>query len=179
MRFFKGLVVSVAIAGLAGCSGASSGSPSVGVTPTDVRTTASSVPPASSQVKAGAQAAATEFYRLYAASSFASSWKLLAPSAKRLISERAWVGVHEACLGAAAGKSRTIKAVTVFGSAAIVTEVISSMPPALGTTEDVFNLVSGHWRYSPEDLTTYRHKSVTADIAAAKASGACASWKIF
>jgi hypothetical protein len=33
----------------------------------------------------------------------------------------------------------------------------------------------GHWGFSPRDLGLYRHGSVSADVAAAKAVGGCAS----
>ena len=68
---------------------------------------------------------------------------------------------------------------TVFGDAAIVTEAVAGTALKPGTAEDVFNYADGHWRYSPADLSIYRHGSVTADIAAAKAAGFCTSWKIF
>ena len=80
---------------------------------------------------------------------------------------------------AGAGKSRIIKAVTVFGSAAIVTEAIAGAASKLGTAEDVFNYANGHWSYSPGDLSIYHHGSVAADVAAAKAAGFCTGWKIF
>jgi hypothetical protein len=176
MRFPKGILVGLVAAGLVGCSGTASGPPSVGATPT-AGTTASSVPPASPQMKAGARSAAAQFYGLYSASQFAAFWNLLSPATKRQISGQVWVSVHDACPLAGAGKSRIIKAVTVFGDAAIVTEAIAGASP--GTAEDVFSYVDGHWSYSPENLSIYRHGSVTADIAAAKAAGFCTSWKIF
>ena len=45
--------------------------------------------------------------------------------------------------------------------------------------EDVFNYTGGRWRYSPQAPGIYRHGSVTADIAAAKAAGLCTSPKVF
>ena len=181
MRFLKGLAVGLALAGLSslvGCSGTASGPPSVSPAPS-VRTTASSVPSASPQVKAGARAAAAQLYALYSASQFAAFWDRLAPAAKRQVSERVWVKVHEACTSAAAAESRTIKAVTVFGSAAIITEAIAGAAAEPGTAEDVFSYVNGRWSYSPGNLSIYHHGSVTADVAAAKAAGFCAGWKIF
>ena len=64
MRFRKGLLVGIAAIGLVGCSGGVSGTPSVSPMAT-ARSTASSVPPASPQMKAGARAAAAQFYGLY------------------------------------------------------------------------------------------------------------------
>ena len=130
-------------------------------------------------MKAGARAAAAQFYGLYSASQFAAFWNLLAPATKRQVPRRVWVSVHEACPSAGAGKHRTIKAVTVFGNAAIVTEAVAGVPSQLGTAEDVFSYANGHWSYSPQDLSIYLHGSVTADIAAAKAAGFCTSWKLF
>jgi hypothetical protein len=175
MRLWKGLLVSLVAAGLAGCSGGTSGPPAV-PTPT-ITATASSVPSASPHTKAVARAAAEQFYGMYAASQYAALWNMLAPATKQQVSRKAWVGVHEACSSAGAGKSRVIKTVTVFGNAAIVAETVSGALP--GTAEDVFNYADGRWRYSPQDLSIYRHKSVTADVAAAKAAGLCTSSKVF
>ncbi len=173
-----GLVGCSVATGLVGCSGTASGPPSVGTTPT-ASATASSVPPASPQMKAGARAAAAHFYGLYSASQFAASWNLLTPTTKRHVPRHVWVSVHEACPSIGTGKRRTIKAMTVFGSAAIVTESITGVPPQLGTAEDVFSYANGRWSYSPQDPNIYVHGSVTADIAAAKAAGFCTSWKLF
>ena len=178
MGFPKGLLVGLAVAGLVGCSGAAPGTPSVSPVAT-ARTTASSVPPASPQMKSGARAAAAQFYSLYSASRYSAFWNLLSPATKRQISRRVWVSVHEACPSVGAGKPRVIKALTVFGNAAIVTEAVTGAPPEPGAAEDVFNYVHGRWSYSPQDLSIYHHGSVTADVAAAKSAGFCTSWKIF
>jgi hypothetical protein len=184
MRVRKGLLAGLAAAGLAGsaglagCGGAASGPPSPGPVSPTVRTTASSVPPASPRAKARARTAAAQFYDLYSASRFTAFWNLLAPATKRQVPRHVWVAVHEACPSADSGKQRVIKAVTVFGDAAIVTETITGVPAAK-TAQDVFNYANGHWSYSPGDLSIYRHGSVTADVAAAKAAGLCTGWKIF
>lgn len=175
MRFPKGLLVSLVAAGLVGCSGGASGPPAVPTPP--VTATASSVPSASPHVKAAARAAAEQFYGLYAANHYTALWNLLSLATKRQVSRRAWIGVHEACSTARAGKSRVIMAVTVFGNAAIVAETITGVPP--GTAEDVFNYTNGRWRYTPQNPSIYQHGSVTADIAAAKAAGLCTSSKVF
>lgn len=175
MRLPKGLLVSLVVAGLAGCSGGALGAPA---SPTPaVTATASSVPAASPQVKASARAAAEQFYGLYAASQYAGSWDMLAPATKRQVSRPAWIGVHEGCSSAGAEKPRVIKAVTVFGNAAIVAETVAGAPP--GTAEDVFTYADGRWGYSPQDPGIYRHGSVTADIAAAKEAELCTSSKVF
>lgn len=71
----------------------------------------------------------------------------------------------------------TVKAVTVFGNAAIVTETTSATPAQ--TADVVFNYVAGQWSYSPPNPSVYDYPSVAADVAAAKADGLCGGWKIF
>jgi hypothetical protein len=193
MRALKGLALGLAAAGLAGCGAGAGAVPgAVGSTggsshPSAARASAtvpgvavSTAPPAPAvnpRMQAGAREAAAHFYSLYSAGDFAALWNLLSAATKPQISRHVWVSVHDACPSAGAGNSRAIKAVTAFGNAAIVTETVTGMAP--GTAEDVFSYVDGRWSYSPPDLSIYHHKSVTADIAAAKAAGFCASWKIF
>lgn len=153
--------------------GASASTPGASA-PKAVTRTAAPAAPVSSTMRAGASAAAAHFYDLYSASQFSALWDLLTPTAKREVSKTAWVGVHDACPGAAAGKSRTIRAVTAFGSAAIITETIAG-----GTAEDVFNYAGGHWSYSPGEVSIYLHGSIAADIAAAKMTGFCTGSKVF
>jgi hypothetical protein len=179
MRYPRSLRVSLVVAGLAGlagCGGGGTSAPPVSMTP-KVIATASSVPSATAGQKASARAAAKRFYGLYAASSYAALWSQLAPAVRREVPKAAWIGVHEACSAAVAGKSRNITAVTVFGNAAVVSETVAGAKP--GAVEDVFNYTGGHWRYSPQAPSIYGHGSVTADIAAAKAAGLCESSKVF
>jgi hypothetical protein len=180
MRLWKGLASGLIAVGLAGCSGGGGGSPQppAGGGMTGVITsTAPAAAPASPQMRARARAAAVQFYGLYSASQFSAFWNLLAPGTKRQIPRHLWISVHSACPSAGAGKSRVIKAVTVFGNAAIITESIAGASPA--TTEDVFSYANGKWSYSPVDPSIYDHGSVGADVAAAKAAGFCTGWKIF
>lgn len=200
MRFSKTLGVGLLVAALAGCGGstlspaaagpsatASRGASSPGTSPRAYSspgavssvTRASSANPASLEKKAGVRAAAADFYGLYSAHKFAASWRLLTPTTRRLIPQRVWITVHEACPPASAAKTRVIKAVTVFGDAAIITETVPGAPPWLRTAEDVFNYANGHWRYSPGNLGIYEHGSIAADVASAKAAGLCAGWKYF
>lgn len=181
MRLLKGLALGLIATGLVGCSGSVSEPSVAGVTsgPTVVTSTAPPAAPVSPKMRSAAHAAAAQFYGLYSANKFAVLWNLLSPATKRRVSRHVWVSVHDACPDAGAGMSRIIRTVTVFGSAAIVTEAVARAAPNLGTTEDVFNYANGHWSYSPPDPSIYHHGSVTADIAAAKAAGFCTSWKIF
>jgi hypothetical protein len=176
MRFPKSLLAGLVVAGVAGCSGGGASGPPAASGP-KITATASSVPSASASMKASARAAAKRFYGLYATSHYETLWSLLAPATKHQVSRKAWVGVHEACSAGGAGKSRAIKAVTVFGNAAVVSETVAGVTSR--TVEDVFNYTGGRWRYSPQAPGIYRHGSVTADIAAAKAAGLCKSPKVF
>jgi hypothetical protein len=184
VRFINGLSVgvpAVCVVCLAGCSSGSQ--PSIAGraadSPRAVTSFAPPAAPASPRMRAGARAAAAQFYGLYSASQFAASWNLLGAGTKREVPEHIWVSVHDACPSAGARKPRTIKAVTVFGDAAIVTEAIAATGSKPDTTEDVFSYTDGHWSYSPVNPSIYQHGSVSADIAAAKAAGLCASWKVF
>jgi hypothetical protein len=186
MRLLKGLTVGAAafcVLGLAGCSDGASvpsaASRSAIPGPRAATSYAAPAAPASPQQRAGARAAAAQFYGLYSTSRFAAFWNLLSPAMKRQVPQRVWISVHDACASAVAGKSRTIEAVTVFGNAAIVTESIAGAASKPGTTEDVFDYADGRWSYSPVDVGIYQHGSIAADISAAKAAGYCASSKVF
>jgi hypothetical protein len=148
-------------------------------TPTAKTSTAAAAPPVSPTLQASARSTATEFYARYSAGQFAAAWSLLSPATRSQVSKSVWVSVHSACPGSAAGKSRVIKAVTAFGSAAIVTEAIVGSAAGPGTAEDVFNYVNGQWGYSPGEVNIYRHSSASADIAAAQSAGFCIGWKVF
>jgi len=129
--------------------------------------------------QAHARAAAVQFDRLYLAGQFAASWDLLTPTVKRQIPRGVWVKVHNGCASAKAGTARAIKAVTVFGTVAIVSERLAGTQSKHSTAQEVFNYDHGRWGYSPNDLSIYHHGSIAADIAAAKAAGFCVSWKGF
>lgn len=184
MRLLKCVPSSLAAVSLAGCTGLASqsaaGTTSVStLAPAVITSTAAAASPVSTTMQAGAHTTAAQFYSLYSANQFAAAWRLLSPAAKNQVPQSVWVSVHQACPGTAAGKSRVIKAVTAFGSAAIVTEAIAGSAAAPGTAEDVFNYVNGQWRYSPGEVSIYRHGSTAADVAAAKSAGFCTGWKVF
>jgi hypothetical protein len=177
VRLWKGLLVGMVALGLAGCtSSASTSSPTAAVT---ARTTAPPPAPVPPGAKAAAQAAAAQFDSVYFTSRFAAAWRLLAPDVQRQVPENVWVRVHESCPSSTSGLTRTIKAVTVFGTTAIVTETVLHGQSRPTTVENVFYNADGHWGYAPVYLGIYRNGSIAADIAAAKAAGLCASWKAF
>jgi hypothetical protein len=184
-------VLGLGVAGLTGCTtsstssglpalptaGASTPAPLSTTVPRAAISTAAAAAPVSPERREGARAAAAQALGLYAEGQFAAFWKLLSAATKTRISSDTWVSVHQACPSAVNGKPVTVKAITVFGDAAIVTEAVTGASSP--TTEVVFNYVNGEWSYSPANPSVYGHGSVTADIAAAKAAGLCGSWKFF
>lgn len=174
MWYPKALRAGLVAAGLVGCV-CSASACTVGASSSPTLSTPGPTPAVVSQgvTKVGARAAAAQFYSLSAASLFKESWSLLAPAAERQVPLKVWVGVHDGCPLANAGVARIIKSVTVFGNAAIITETVAGATSRRGTVEDVFNYINGRWGYMPGDLSIYKHRSVKADIAAARAAGFC------
>jgi hypothetical protein len=180
MRFSGGLLAGLIAAGLVGCSSSStllhpiSPSPTVHAKAAHAAITGG---PAEPRTKAGARAAAAHFYSLYFRNQFAASWDLVAPAAKNQIPRSVWVAVHNGCPSASRGKTTVIRSVTLFGDTAIVTERSPGTRSMPGESADVFNYTKGHWGYSPGNPGIYHHRSVAADIAAAKAVGLCVRQK--
>ena len=185
MRLRNAFLAGLAAAALVGCSSAAAGpdsglrAPVILGPSAPAASSARLAPSITPKVEAAVRPAAAHFYSVLSARKFTASWDLLAPSVKKQVPLGVWVGVHEACQNAAVGKPRAIKAVTVFGNAAIVTTVISGAPADGRVSEDVFNYANGRWTYSPRNIGIYLHGSVAADVAAAKAAGLCAGWESF
>jgi hypothetical protein len=186
MRFTKILLVALVAlvaAGLVGC-----GAPAPGPTAAKgaaaesaaARAAPDQTGPAEPHAQGSARTAAQRFDRLYQAGHYAASWELLVPAMQRQIPRHLWVTVHQGCRASTvASTARAIKAVTVFGTAAIVTEAVTTGPPQHRRAEEVFSHVKGRWGFSPNDLSIYHHGSTADDIAAARKAGLCASWKSF
>ena len=178
MRVSRVLLAGVLAAGLAACSNAAPGPSAAGPathspTAPGPEQTGATEPHA----KAGARTAALRFDQVYLAGRYAESWALLAPTVRRQIPRRVWIKVHHGCRPARA--ARTIKAVTVFGNAAIITEAVTLGPPRHRRGEEVFSYARGKWGFSPNDLSIYHPGSAAADVTAARAAGVCATWKSF
>lgn len=60
------------------------------------------------------------------------------------------------------------------GDTAIVTVSLSGAAAALGSASEALTYAAGRWGFVPSDLSFYKHGSVRAVIAAAKAAGYCA-----
>lgn len=138
---------------------------------------AASTPSATAQPETAAAAAtvAKQYFGLYSAGQFALSWTLLAPSARRAVSQATWVAVHQDCPSQAAGLAYNIKDTTLTGSTAVVTVTLAGAAASLASESESLTYSAGRWGFVPNDLSYYRHGSVKADIAAARAAGYCAS----
>lgn len=180
MRFQAIRIVPAAVAAglaFAACSGPSSGSPAG---PSAAAHSASPGAHASAPVEpdtaSAVRADADDYLTLYTAGQFAVIYQMLSTPARQAIDQQAWVAVHRGCLGTAGGMSYKIRHIAVTGKTAVVTVALSSgeaAKPESATETLVY--ADGHWGFSPRDLAVYRHGSVSADVAAAKAAGGCAS----
>jgi hypothetical protein len=179
MRFQAMAIIPAAVAAglaLAACSGASSGNLAG---PSAVARSASPGAHASTPVEpataSAVRADADDYLTLYTAGQFAVIYQMLSAPARQAIGQQAWVAVHRGCPGATSGMSYKIRHVAVTGKIAVVTVALTgrSVKPQSATETLVY--ADGHWGFSPQDLGLYRHGSVSADVAAAKSAGGCAS----
>lgn len=161
------VVALVVIAGI-GAAYALSGGTSTG-------SPAASTGTAEPETAAGVRAAAQQFYALYSASQWDAAWAYLAPSVQAKVSRATWTAVHSGCTAPGAGMARVIKSVTVTGSTAVITETVAGSLGNLGTGADAWTYGGGRWGFLLTGISVYGHGSATADIAAAKAAGDCAS----
>ncbi len=172
-----GIVPAVVAAGLAlaACSAASSGSsagaPATAHSPAPGAHASSPVEP---QTAAAVRSDADDYLTLYSAGQFAIIYQMLSAPARQAIKEQAWVAVHRGCPGATAGMSYKIRHVAVTGTSAVVTAALTGAAKSESATETLV-YSNGHWGFSPRDLALYQHGSVSADVAAARAAGGCAS----
>jgi hypothetical protein len=73
------------------------------------------------------------------------------------------------------GLAYNVKDTTLTGSTAVVTVTLAGAAASLASESESLTYSAGRWGFIPNDLSYYRHGSVKADIAAAKAAGYCAS----
>jgi hypothetical protein len=178
MRFQAiGIVPAVVAAGLAlaACSAASSGnSAGAPATAHSAAPGAHASAPVEPQTTAAVRSDADDYLSLYTAGQFAIIYQMLSAPVRQAIKEQAWVAVHRGCPGATAGMSYKIRHVAVTGSTAVVLVALTGAAKPENATETLV-YANGHWGFSPRDLALYQHGSVSADVAAAKAAGGCAS----
>ena len=171
---YAGIAAVIVIAG-GGAAYALSGhgSPSSAGSPAASESTAAAEPDTAAGVRAGAQ----QFYALYSASQWAAAWAYLAPAAQSVVSAATWTAVHNGCPGPTVGLARVIKSVTFAGTTAVVSETVAGSLGNLATVSDAWTYSGGRWGLSlpASSLSFYKHGSVSADIAAAKAAGECGS----
>ena len=70
------------------------------------------------------------------------------------------------------GLAYNIKDTTLRGNTAVVAVTLAG---ALASESESLTYSAGRWGLVPDDLSFYKHGSIRADIAAAKAAGYCAS----
>lgn len=150
---------------LAACSGSGTGAAGSTTLPRPVHTKPLSEPATVAAVRADA----ADYLTLASAGQFAITYQMLSASARQGITQQAWVAVHQAC----AGTSYKIKHLAVAGKTATVTVGVTGGHH--GTLTETLVYAAGWWGVSPGDLSLYQHGSVSADVAAAKAQGSCAS----
>ena len=176
MRFqAMGIVPAAVAAGLAlaACSAASSGSSAApSRSPAPGAHAGAPVEPAT---VAAVRADADDYLTLYTAGQFAIIYQMLSAPARQAINEQAWVAVHRGCPGATGGMTYKIRRVAVTGKTAVVTVALTGGAAKPESATETLVYAGGHWGFSPGDLGLYRHGSVSADVAAAKTAGGCAS----
>jgi hypothetical protein len=159
----------------AGCSSGTPAAPPSSTTattaPASATATASAAQP---ETAAAARSVAEQYFGLYSAGQFAASYQLLAPSAQRAVSEATWVAVHQGCPAQAARLAYNVSKATLTGNTAIVTVSLAGAAASLGSESQALTYSAGRWGLVPSDLSLYKHGSVRADVAAAKAAGYCA-----
>lgn len=172
----RGALIAAAVLTAAACSSGTPAGPAASTataitTPTSPAAVASTAQP---ETAAQATAVAKQYLGLTSASQFAAAWGLLAPSAQRTVSQVTWVAVHQGCPAESAGLAYEVKDTTVTGDTAIVTVSLSGVAASIGSESEALTYSAGRWGFVPNDLSFYKHGSVKADIAAAKAAGYCA-----
>ena len=176
MRFqAMGIVPAAVAAGLAlaACSAAGSGrSAAPSRSPAPGAHASTPVEPAT---VAAVRADADDYLTLYTAGQFAIIYQMLSAPARQAINEQAWVAVHRGCPGATGGMTYQIRRVAVTGKTAVVTVSLAGAATKPESATETLVYADGHWGFSPGDLGLYRHGSVSADVAAAKTAGGCAS----
>lgn len=178
-RIASAVIVAGTIAGISACSGspAPTAPPAATTTASTAASSAAtpSASPAQPETAAAAKAVAMQYLGLYSAGQFATSYPLLTSAARKAVPESVWVAVHQGCPSASSGVAYEVKNITLTGSTAVMTVTLAGAASSLASASEAFIYSGGKWGFSPSDLNLYEYGSVTADIAAAKAAGDCAS----
>ena len=174
LPLYAGIAAVVAIASGAAYALSRHASPSGAGSPA---VSASTLAVAEPDTAAGVRVAAKQFYALDSAGQWGAAWAYLAPAAQRAVPAATWTAVHDGCPGPTAGLARVIKSVTFAGRTAVVSETVAGSLGNIAAVSDAWTYSGGRWGFSPSasSVSIYRHGSVKADIAAAKAAGECGS----
>ena len=172
------LVIGIAIGGAGGYvlhgsspTAASTGSATAG----PAAPAAASSAPATPDTSAAAKSAAAQFFALYSAAQWAPAWQYLTAADKREAPLKVYETVHNGCPSKAAGLAYKIQGVTMAGRTAVVTYTITGVASALGSATLAETWTASGWKVTGNDMGIYSHGSASADLAAAKAAGDCAS----
>ena len=161
---------------LAACSGTSPASPAGLSAPVHSASPgAHASTPVEPDTVSAVRADADDYLTLYTAGQFSVIYQMLSAPVRQAIDQQAWVAVHRGCLGATGGMSYKIRHIAVSGKTAVVTAALTGGSTKPESATETLLYANGHWGFSPRDLALYRHGSVSADVAAAKAAGGCAS----
>lgn len=174
LLLYAGIAAVIAIVGGAAYALSRHASPSGAGSPA---VSASTLAVAEPDTAAGVRVAARQFYALYSASRWDAAWAYLAPAAQRAVPASTWTAVHDGCPWSTAGLARVIKSVTFAGRTAVVSETVAGSPGNSAAISDAWMYSGGRWGFSPSasSMSIYKHGSVKADVAAAKAAGKCGS----
>jgi hypothetical protein len=147
-----------------------------GTAPTPGPAASSAAAAGTPDTAAAAQSAAQRFFTFYSAGQWDDAWQYLTAAEKREAPESVYAAVHQGCPSAAAGLAYAIKNVTLAGQTAVITYTVSGATGALvGNATMPATWTPSGWGVEPSGMSIYTHGSVSADIAAAKAAGDCAS----
>jgi hypothetical protein len=121
-----------------------------------------------------AASTAAAYFGFYGAGQYAAVYPMIAPAARRSISETVWIRLHEECRSSAtAGLSYRVTDPILAGRTAVVTVGYAGAAASLGSEQVTFVYTSGKWYYEPADLSIYKDHDLRQALAAAKGAGLC------
>jgi hypothetical protein len=163
------ITLGIGVLSACGSGAASSSTPPAAVAP------ATSAAPAVPDTAAAARSAAKSFFALYSAGQWAAAWQYLTAADKAEAPLRVYQAVHAGCPSKSAGLAYAIKDTTMAGKTAVITYGLSGVAGALGSATMTEKWTPSGWTVNPDNMSVYSHGSASADLAAARAAGDCAS----
>ncbi|HTV98733.1 MAG TPA: hypothetical protein VMF87_00420 [Streptosporangiaceae bacterium] len=121
---------------------------------------------------AAAKSTATLFLDLYAAGQYPATYAMLSPNAKKFITQRTWVRVHQTCKGSL-GASYTVTEPVLSGSSAVVDVALAGSRSDLGSDQESFVYRGDRWYFVPPDLSLYKHHTAAEVTAKLKSLNEC------